>query len=100
MDWSEYGKSEDERRLNLAAMGVSTAQLVSKHKGERMIIICMLGGVTYAEIHQAAEIERRTGCTVLIGGSDILSRSDYLDRLSMDPEVRLLLLDSIGAFVH
>jgi hypothetical protein len=65
--------------------------LVSKNKGERMMIICVLGGVTYAEIHQAAEIERRTGCTVLIGGSDILTRSDYLDRLSMDPKVRKIL---------
>ena len=48
-----------------------------------MIIICVLGGVTYAEIHQAAEIERRTGCTVLIGGSEVLTPSAYLERLSM-----------------
>ena len=83
MDWSEYGNSETQREHNLAAKGVSTGRLVSKHKGDRMIIICVLGGVTYAEIHQAAEIERRTGCTVLIGGSEVLTRSDYLDRLSM-----------------
>lgn len=91
IDWSDYGRSEDERRHNLTVKGVSTGRLVSKHEGERMIIICVLGGVTYAEIHQAAEIERRTGCTVLIGGSDILTGSDYLDRLSMDPEVRIVL---------
>ena len=48
-----------------------------------MIIICVLGGVTYAEIREAAEIERRTGCTVLIGGSEVLTPKTYLERLSM-----------------
>ena len=57
--------------------------LISKNKGARTIIICVLGGVTYAEIHHAAEIERRTGCPVLIGGSEVLTPSAYLERLSM-----------------
>ena len=83
--WSDYGKDDSERVQKLKEMGVSEPGLdrSSRKTGPRMIIICVLGGVTYAEIHQAAEIERRTGCTVLIGGSEVLTPSAYLERLSM-----------------
>ena len=64
IDWKDH---DDEREIT----------------NPRTIIICVLGGVTYAEIQQAAEIERRTGCTVLIGGSEVLTPEAYLQRLSM-----------------
>lgn len=85
IDWSEYGRDESARERNLITTGISADGLgrIRQSTAKRTIIICVLGGVTYAEIHQAAEIERRTGCTVLIGGTEVLSPSAYLDRLSM-----------------
>lgn len=53
---------------------------------QRTIIICVLGGVSYPEIRAAAEIERRTGCRILIGGTEVLTPASYLDRMSMEGE--------------
>lgn len=55
----------------------------SKVGAQRTIIICILGGVTHAEIRAAASLERRTGCKVLIGGTEVLSPQTYLQRMSM-----------------
>jgi hypothetical protein len=75
LEWLSYDKAQQQ------IGGRHRAGAVDK---QRTIIICVLGGVSYSEVRAAAEIERRTGCTVLIGGTEALNPSTYLDRISME----------------
>lgn len=75
LEWLAYDKAQQQ------TAGRRRAGAVDK---QRTIILCVLGGVSYGEVRAAAEIERRTGCTVLIGGTEVLTPSTFLDRLSME----------------
>ena len=75
LDWLSYEKAQKQTEDRRRAGKVGT---------QRTIIICVLGGVTYAEIRSAAKLERRTGCKVLIGGTEVLSPRTYLERMSME----------------
>lgn len=74
LEWLSHDKAQQQ------IGGRRRATAVDK---QRTIIICVLGGVSYGEVRAAAEIERRTGCTVLIGGTEVLTPAAYLDRMSM-----------------
>ena len=74
LEWLSHDKAQQQ------IGGRRRATAVDK---QRTIIICVLGGVSYGEVRTAAEIERRTGCTVLIGGTEVLTPAAYLDRMSM-----------------
>ena len=74
LDWLSHDK---------ALKQVEGHRRAGKVGSQRTLIICVLGGVTYAEIRSAAELERRTGCKVLIGGTEVLSPQTFLQRMSM-----------------
>lgn len=80
-----YGEPEDRffADTNWSAHNAKKKPLPKKNK---VIIICVLGGVTTAEIRVAAEIERRTGTPVVIGGSEVLTPHTYMNRMQMQGE--------------
>jgi len=75
LEWLTHSKAQQQ------TAGRRRAGAVDK---QRTVIICVLGGVSYGEVRAAAEIERRTGCRVLIGGTEVLTPSTFLDRMSME----------------
>jgi len=77
LDWLAHDKARQQTGGRRRAGAVDR---------QRTIIICVLGGVSYPEIRAAAEIERRTGCRILIGGTEVLTPASYLDRMSMEGE--------------
>lgn len=74
------------KKLTWTNHKVSTSKTKMGKPDRRMLVICVLGGVTYAEIRAGLEIEARTGCKVLIGGTEVLTPSQYLERLSLSGE--------------
>jgi hypothetical protein len=74
LEWLGHEKAQQQTHGHRRAARVGA---------QRTIIICILGGVTYAEIRAAESLERRTGCKVLIGGTEVLSPRTYLQRMGM-----------------
>jgi len=48
----------------------------------KRIIVCFIGGVTYAEMQMAHQIAAERGVEVLIGGDDIITPSIFMERVN------------------
>mmetsp|Transcript_16107 Transcript_16107/g.33331 ORF Transcript_16107/g.33331 Transcript_16107/m.33331 type:complete len:684 (-) Transcript_16107:98-2149(-) len=54
----------------------------TKFSGGRNIVF-MLGGITYAEIRQVREVSQKMGREIIVGSTDFITASDFIDDLTV-----------------